>query len=143
MHKFYQAVDKRSRKAMVNHLKEHFRYYTMRSWNNSSSYAHNMKIQNLNLDSGIRNKLYDLIYCDGFYDTINILINNFGIKHNWLWQAGFNGRSGGYLVLYQGEATPSKYKSYCPECGKKTTQAYQRTAANVEYVSMTALILLP
>jgi hypothetical protein len=35
-----------------------------------------------------------------------------------MWQAGFNGRSGGYLVLYQGERKPSGYKSYCPQCGQ-------------------------
>ena len=38
---------------------------------------------------------------------------------NYLWQAGMNGRSGGYLVLYQGEKRPSGYKSYCANCGQK------------------------
>lgn len=32
---------------------------------------------------------------------------------------GFNGRSGGYLVLYQGETKYSDYKSYCTACGQK------------------------
>jgi len=117
MHKFYRTIDKRSRKAMVTFLKEHYRYCTMRS--NSSSYAHNMKLHGLGFDSETRGKLYDLIQCDGFYCTINDLIYDFGIEHNWLWQAGFNGRSGGYLVLYQGEKKPSGYKSFCPMCGQK------------------------
>ena len=39
-----------------------------------------------------------------------------------------NGRSGGYLVLYQGELKPSGYKSYCPRCGQKNYQ--EATASN-------------
>jgi hypothetical protein len=118
MHKFYRAVDKRSRKAMVDYLKGHYRYDTMSSWNRSTSYAHNMKIYSMGLDIETQNKLYGLIYCDGFYDSINYLKYAFGEEHNWLWQAGFNGRNGGYLVLYQGEIQPSGYKSFCLKCGQ-------------------------
>lgn len=116
MLKFYRAIDKRSRKAMVDFLKEHFRYSTMNSWNRSNSYAHNMKIHCLGLDSETQNKLYALIQCRGFYDLIDDLMRDFGSEHGWLWQARFNGRCGGYLVLYQGERKPSGYKSYCPSC---------------------------
>jgi len=75
-----------------------------------------MKIHKLNLDTETQDKLYELIKCDDFYDPINDLIRDFGETHNWLWQAGFNGKSGGYLVLYQGKKIPSGYKSYCPSC---------------------------
>lgn len=54
-----------------------------------------------------------------FFYGINELINEFGHKHNYRWQAGFNGRSSGYLVLYQGETKPSGYKSFCTECGQR------------------------
>ena len=118
MRKFFRTVDKRSRKAMVEYLKGHYRYSTMNSWNGSKSYAHKMKVHSLGLDSETQNNLYKLIQCDGFYDTIRDLIHDFGSEHGWLWQAGFNGRSGGYLVLYQGERKPSGYKSYCPKCGQ-------------------------
>ena len=116
MDKFYRNVDKRSRKVMIDFLKGHYRYSTMNSWNRSSSYAHNLKIHNLGLDTDTQNRLYDLIQCREFYYPIDDLIYNFGDEHNWLWQAAFNGRSGGYLVLYQGERKPSGYKSYCPSC---------------------------
>jgi len=77
-----------------------------------------MKIHSLGLDCETESRLNDLIECDGFYDSIHNLINDFGREHSWLWQAGFNGRSSGYLVLYQGERKPSGYKSYCPHCGQ-------------------------
>ena len=111
--KFYRDVDKRSRKAMVEFLDGHFRYDTINSWNRSRSYAHNMKFHRLGFDNETVSRLYELFQYDGFYDNINYLIHNFGVEHDWVWQAGFNGRSGGYLVLYQGGCKPSGYKSYC------------------------------
>ena len=39
---------------------------------------------------------------DFYCFAINSLITSFDRKHDYLWQAGFNGRSGGYLVLYKG-----------------------------------------
>ncbi len=50
-------------------------------------------------------------------------MEEFGRKHNWQWQAGINGRSGGYVVLYRGGIKPSDYKSYCTHCGQKNYQA--------------------
>lgn len=81
------------------------RYWTMNSWNKSSSLAYNMKIYNLTEDSKIREKLYELLDEEkGFnlFNTINSLIKAFDSFHNYQWQAGFNGKSGGYLVLYTG-----------------------------------------
>lgn len=118
MRKFYHAVDKRSRKAMTEYLMGHYRYNTANPWNGAHSYAHNMKIHSLGLDSETLDKLYDLIQCNDFYESISDLIRDFGYEHDWLWQAGFNGRSGGYLVLYQGERKPSGYKSFCLKCGQ-------------------------
>ena len=119
MRTFAQTIDKRSRDEMVNYLKNHFRYPTMNSWNNSTSYACNLKITHLGLNAKIVDKLFDLIQTDAFYEPLRDLIRGFGEAHNYDWQAGFNGRSGGYLVLYQGERKPSGYKSYCTSCGQK------------------------
>ena len=119
MRKFYQQVDMRSRTAMTEFLINHFRYPTMNSWNLSQSYACNLKIHKLGLNSEITDKLFDMIGTQEFFYGINDLINEFGREHNYRWQAGFNGRSGGYLVLYQGETKYSDYKSYCPACGQK------------------------
>jgi hypothetical protein len=104
---------------MTDYLEHHFRYPTMNSWNRSTSYACNLKVDRLGLEHELVMKLLDLIQLPEFFETINDLIHDFGAEHNWLWQAGFNGRSGGYLVLYQGELKPSGYKSYCTACGQR------------------------
>lgn len=118
-HLFSQHVDKRSRAKMTAYLAGHFRYDTMRSWNRSTSYACNMKLYKLGLDREVEDKLWDMIQVPEFYDRINELIEDFGLQHNYLWQAGWNGRSNGYLVLYQGGTKPSGYLSYCNQMRPK------------------------
>jgi len=115
---FYQPVDLRSRAAMTEYLMEHFRYNTMNSWNRSTSYACNMKVYNLGLEHELEMRLYDLLSLEEFYEPLNDLCNEFAEEHDYLWQVGFNGRSGGYLVLYQGNREPSGYKSFCTACGQ-------------------------
>ena len=78
------------------------RYYTMNSWNLSESLAYNLKIYNV-IDRDLQDACYNLLDVDYFYeDYINPLIEDFDYNNNFEWQAGFNGRSGGYLVLYKG-----------------------------------------
>lgn len=127
MKKFEQKVDLRNRAAMTVFLKNHFRYSTMNSWNRSTSYANNLKINMLGLPYEIEMKLFDMIGVDGFYDGINDLISEFGIRHQYLWQAGFNGRSGGYLVLYRGGSKQSEYKSFCTACGQRNFTSVAET----------------
>jgi len=127
MRKFYHYVDKRSRAAMVAYLAQHFRYSTMSSWNGSTSYACNLKLYNLGLDSDITDSLYDLLQTDDFFEPLRALMDEFGIDHNHMWQVGMNGRSCGYLVLYQGSIEPSGYKSYCTCCGQKNYTAIAET----------------
>lgn len=118
-HLFWEPVDRRSRYQMEMFLEEHFRYDTGNAWNHSSSYACNLKIDRLGLPRGVVDKLFDLIQCSEFYEHLGDLLYQFGAAHDFLWQAGWNGRSGGYLVLYQGERKPSGYQSFCPSCGQK------------------------
>lgn len=127
MIKFYHPVDMRSRRQMINFLQNHFRYYTLNSWNRSQSYACNLKIYNLGLDSDITDKLYEMIQAEDFYDEIRELLSGFGADHNYYWQAGMNGRNGGYLVLYQGEFKLSEYRSYCNICGQKNYRSVTET----------------
>lgn len=127
MKTFYRPVNCRSRKDMTEYLREHFRYPTMSSWNDSTSYACNLKIYQLGLDSDTVDKLFELIQTDDFFQERSLLIQDFGSAHDYLWQAGMNGRSGGYLVLYQGERIPSGYKSYCTNCGQKSYRSVQET----------------
>lgn len=112
---------------MTEFLSEHFRYNTMNSWNLSTSYANNLKIDRLGLTHEQEMKLFDLIDCEGVYDSINDMIFEFGSQHDWQWQAGFNGRSGGYLVLYRGGWKPGEHKSYCATCGQRNFTTVEET----------------
>ena len=112
---------------MTDYLQGHFRYNTMNSWNHSTSYAHNLKIHTLGLTATQDDTLMLMMDCEGAYDTINDLIRSFGYQHGWHWQAAFNGRSGGYLVLYQGGQKPSEWKSYCTICGQKNYRTVEES----------------
>jgi hypothetical protein len=127
MRKFYQHIDLRSRMAMEAYLSGHFRYHTMNSWNRTSSYAHNLKVHNLGLDQHIVTKLFDMIRLDEFHDRLRDHMLEFSEQYDHRWQAGMNGRSYGYLVLYQGAKEPSGYRSYCTACGQRN---YRTVADN-------------
>lgn len=110
---------------MISFLKNHFRYHTANSWNNSTSYAVNIKISDMDIPWETKEKLFDLMECEDAFDDMNAMIGKWSKSHDYNWQPGTNGRSGGYLVLYQGTAKPSGYKSYCMCCGQKN---YKSTA---------------
>lgn len=79
-------------------------YYTMNSWNGNKSLAYNLKIYNV-IRSELRQKAYEFfadenISCE-LYDDINRFINDFTVDCGYGYTAGFNGRTGGYLVLYK------------------------------------------
>ena len=86
------------------------RYWTMNSWNESKSLAYNMKIYNI-FPMKYQNAVYALLDEPDAYSTVNCLISAFTHKYNYKWQAGFNGRSGGYLVLYSGGIRDER--TYC------------------------------
>jgi hypothetical protein len=77
------------------------RYDTMNSWNRSTAPAYNLKVHNV-INRELQDKVFELMDCEGFYDEINYMINDFDRENDYEWQVGFNGRSGGYLVLYRG-----------------------------------------
>jgi hypothetical protein len=84
------------------------RYNTMNSWNNATSLAYNLKIHNV-IDNKLQDKVYELMELPEFYEDINLLISDFDNEFNHEWQAGFNGRSGGYLVLYKGGIKDNRF----------------------------------
>jgi hypothetical protein len=84
------------------------RYDTMNSWNRSQAPAYNLKVHKV-IDSKLQDKVFELMDCEGFYDEINDLIADFDRENDYSWQAGFNGRSGGYLVLYRGGKRTAHY----------------------------------
>ena len=120
---YNKQIDKRYRQTMVKFLKKHFRYNTMNSWNRSTSYANNIKLYNVDKPDDIDNEIWwELIWITEWQEKLSDLLEDFGRKYEWQWQAGINGRSGGYVVLYKGGIKPSGYKSYCTHCGQKNYQ---------------------
>ncbi len=105
---------------VLEYLANHFRYYTMHSWNRSTSYARNVKIHNLKLDPETRSRAYELLDVPEAFAEVNELIEAFGRRHDCRWQVGFNGRSNGYLVLYHGGKEKSGYKTRCNLCRRLT-----------------------
>lgn len=95
---FYKkGIDITNAKSMFNFINEHFRYYTLNSWNGLMSIANNVKIYKL----GLRGDYWEalkFLEAEQYY-TVNQLIKIWE-KENPNYRVGFNGRSGGYLVLY-------------------------------------------
>lgn len=115
---FTRKVDLRSRQAMTDFLAGHFRYSTMSSWNGLSSYANEVKVHHV-LPDELVDKAFELIEVQETHDRLADRARDFDRRHNYRWQIGWNGRSGGYLVLYSGERRLSQHKSVCIACGQR------------------------
>lgn len=122
---YVKGIDITNDKQMFNFLKNHFQYYTMNSWNRQKSIAHNVKIYNLGLSGDSWTALTFLQ--DDDYFTVNQMIEDWEAEHP-NYRVGFNGRSGGYLVLYPAQRydcilsadvdeseSYEEYKRYCRE----------------------------
>ena len=95
---FYKkGLDISNTKEMFEFLKGHFQYDTLNSWNGLKSIANDVKIYNLDLEGDCWNALRYLE--DDDYFNINMIIEDWEHEHPE-YRVGFNGRSGGYLVLY-------------------------------------------
>jgi hypothetical protein len=111
---FYEkGIDITNDKQMFNFLKDHYTYYTMNSWNGLSSIANNVKVHNLSLDGNCYTALAFLQ--DDDYFTINMMIEDWEREHKG-YKVGFNGRSGGYLVLYNDHNNRSALPDEIDEC---------------------------
>ena len=120
---FYRKINLNKRGEMIAFLKKHFRYHTMNVWNRSTSYANSIKLYDVDKPADIDNDTWwQLIEITAWQEKLSDLLAEFGRGHHWQWQAGINGRSGGYVVLYQGGIQPSGYKSYCTHCGQLNYQ---------------------
>lgn len=96
------ATKPRSRTAMTLYLSTHFRYHTMHSWNNFTTYANQVKFRCLDLTGEERNACSDMLNVAEAWDGTTWMIRQFSEKHKHAWQISFNGRSNGYLVLHMG-----------------------------------------
>lgn len=112
---FYKTgVDIASTKSMWEFLNEHYTYYTMNSWNRQKSIAHNVKLYNLNLEGDwtvAMKYLFDESDAGLLQMYIEDEIKEFEEKYPY-YEVGFNGRSGGYLVLCEKQG----HKSVLPDC---------------------------
>jgi len=93
---FVTKVNRNNDREMFEFLKNHFTYWTMNSWNRLSSIANNVKVYNLGLE-GDEWKALDKARQDEYFE-INYAIEEWEREHKY--EVGFNGSSGGYLVLY-------------------------------------------
>lgn len=95
--------DVATRDQQINFLRNHFRYHTMNSWNQSTSYAHCIKIHRLeNLSNEDRDKCYSGLDCEESFFDFNNELQSFESENNGF-SIGANGRGSGYLVLYRRE----------------------------------------
>jgi hypothetical protein len=97
---YVKGIDITNDKQMFNFLKDHYQYYTLNSWNGLKSIANNVKVYNLKLSGNCYNALTFLQ--DDNYDNLNSMIEDWEYEHRG-YKVGFNGRSGGYLVLYNAD----------------------------------------
>lgn len=110
--------DLRERKSMVDFLTGHFRYDTMGSWNRSTAYANCVKVPRLGLTSEQETRVYDLLSADEGMSFLEERIAEFTAQQGGAYTVGSNGRSGGYLVMYNSHRKPSEHKSRCTHCGQ-------------------------
>lgn len=122
---FYKTdIDITHDKEMFEYLKGHFQYSTCNAWNCLKSVANNVKLHSLNLE-GDYWQAYRALQLYG-YDVISAIIEEWEAQHPG-YTVGFNGRSSGYLVLYNDGNifnvlpeyitcyTYDEYKEYCKE----------------------------
>lgn len=96
------GVDICSPKSMFEFINNHFTYYTLNSWNGLQSIANNMKLYNLKLEGDwttVLDYLYDEEDIGGIGFQIRDLVDEWEANHPG-YSLGWNGRSGGYLVIY-------------------------------------------
>ena len=110
---YVKGIDITNDKQMFNFLKDHFQYYTMNSWNRSKSIANNVKLYKLGL-SGDWTIVLDFLNNDDYFH-INMMISDWEADHP-NYKVGFNGRSGGYLVLYNDKGNGTILPDDIEEC---------------------------
>lgn len=76
------------------------RYYTMNSWNRETAPAFNLKIYNV-IPPELQSKVFEVLETPEYWNEVDFMINKFMEDTGYTYTAGFNGRSGGYLVLYR------------------------------------------
>ena len=134
-HLFYETgIDICNNRMMYGFLNNHFMYDTMNSWNGLKSIAKNVKIYNLKLEGDEWEALAALERDD--YFTVNSMIEDWEYEHKG-YKVGFNGRSGGYLVLYNagdnGNVIPDRLYGFDSYRAFKENYKYYGSMADAKY----------
>ena len=132
---FYQkGININNTKSMFNFLNNHFMYDTMNSWNNLKSIANNVKIHKLKLEGNEWEALAAL-QRDNYFE-VNSMIEDWEHEHKG-YEVNFNGRSGGYLVLYNDNdmccAIPDRLIGYDSYEDFKEDYKYYGTMKDAKY----------
>ena len=147
-------MKKEFREKIIANLEAHFKYRTGNSSNVGKSYARNVKINHINIPNKILDAAYNLTDKEWFYDHLNFQIEEFEHRQNNRMTIGFNGRSGGYCVLYNMSIKTLDYKTRCnrcwnntwyekemkcPKCGKGTLKKLEKpmTQKQIDYTDLT------
>lgn len=130
---FYKEVDYNNYEEMFNFLFNHNIYDTMNSWNKLCSIANNVKVWNLPVDS---NKALAVLEEDNYFQ-INNAIKDWEDDHPG-YEVGFNGRSGGYLVLTSSKSNQHVFESDPDYCGKFDNYQDWKESVEEDYGSLDA-----
>lgn len=95
---------KKTKKELIKTLLQAERYPTMNGWNGVTSLSKNVKLYNLNLTEEQLDIAYQLLFENIQSNIIQDMIDDYSNQlmdlTNNQYALGFNGRSGGYIVLY-------------------------------------------
>ena len=145
-HYYKTGVDICSAKSMFEFISGHFKYDTMNSWNRLKSVANKVKLYDLGLDGDwgtALNFMFDEDDCGGLQNEIFCMINEWEKLHPG-YTLGFNGRSDGYLVMYNKEKDNRvNFRSVLPEWleGYNDYESWKEYA--VEYFSYNVKDFIP
>ncbi len=67
----------------------------------------------------VEERAWQALQEDEAYHEVRMIFDEFAGRHEWQWQIGTAGRSGGYAVLFRGGLESTNYKSFCPKCGQR------------------------
>jgi hypothetical protein len=90
------------RAKMIEFLRDHQRYWTANSWNISTSYSARVKIYDF-VPRTLQDQAWQMLEMQDVFDCINDRLATFEEEHGH--RICFNGRSNGYLVLYNSKGT--------------------------------------
>ena len=101
---FFKKIDKRNREELINFLQEHSRYPVMNSWNRINTFSNRVKVHYMDLPRDVIDRAFEVVCGDDPFSyrwnrQLSSRLNQFEREQNGYYKMGFNGRSGGYLIL--------------------------------------------